>query len=488
MLTVSVRNLGPLSSGTLDIKPLTVIVGPNNSGKSHLTLLIYSVLTAASDPDTFAGPVFSHAPLRTTSRVARGKQHERLETVSSELNQWLDSRPEPITMRRNLPKVEDMPDSFLNVLNFSIAAVGKNMAESLAFQLERSFGSDLGRLKRFEAVNSFGITLRGGQPATGWSLRYRLAEEKLRGSAAVVRGLGMPIPPALWARGLYREFESERRIRFLVRRLVQLIFADLVVSPFYLPAARSGFMQSHRALVSSALDRATRTGLIDSPKIVPLNGPVVDFLQLLIQLTDRTYGTLFERDVDDKAARVGDFIEEQLLEGKVGISSEDSPYPEIVYTETASGQPLLINRTSTMVSELAPLVLFLRHYINPGNLLIIEEPEAQLDPGNQRLLAKVLARLVRADVRVLITTHSDYLLGEMNNLLKRGDLPDAVRESRGYGSEDYLMKTEINAYFVEETTDGNVLRPLKVSKKNGIDDRQFAEVALSLYNESAALG
>ena len=70
-----------------------------------------------------------------------------------------------------------------------------------------------------------------------------------------------------------------------------------------------------------------------------------------------------------------------------------------------------------MVSELAPLVsCFFVSSIKPGDTLIIEEPEAHLHPGAQADIAVVLARLVRAGVKVIITTHSDWLLEEIGNL------------------------------------------------------------------------
>ena len=47
-----------------------------------------------------------------------------------------------------------------------------------------------------------------------------------------------------------------------------------------------------------------------------------------------------------------------------------------------------------MVSELAPLVLFLRGIIQPNDTLIIEEPEAHLHPAAQTKVALTLARLV----------------------------------------------------------------------------------------------
>ena len=43
MLTVSVENFGPIREGTVELRPLTVFVGPNNTGKSYMAMLIYAV-------------------------------------------------------------------------------------------------------------------------------------------------------------------------------------------------------------------------------------------------------------------------------------------------------------------------------------------------------------------------------------------------------------------------------------------------------------
>ena len=71
--------------------------------------------------------------------------------------------------------------------------------------------------------------------------------------------------------------------------------------------------------------------------------------------------------------------------------------------------------SSSMVSELAPVILYLRHVVQPGDTLIIEEPEAHLHPTAQVEFTRLLAGAVKAGIRIIITTHSEWVLWELAN-------------------------------------------------------------------------
>jgi AAA ATPase domain len=47
-IQVKIHNFGPITDGTISIKPLTILIGPNNSGKSYTAMLIYSLLQCHS--------------------------------------------------------------------------------------------------------------------------------------------------------------------------------------------------------------------------------------------------------------------------------------------------------------------------------------------------------------------------------------------------------------------------------------------------------
>ena len=47
---INIRNFGPIEKGEIGIMPLTVLTGPNNSGKSYAALLIQSTFSSSAIP------------------------------------------------------------------------------------------------------------------------------------------------------------------------------------------------------------------------------------------------------------------------------------------------------------------------------------------------------------------------------------------------------------------------------------------------------
>ena len=108
-----------------------------------------------------------------------------------------------------------------------------------------------------------------------------------------------------------------------------------------------------------------------------------------------------------------------------------------------------LHLASSSARGLSDLYFFLRHVARKDHLLIIDEPEGHLDTANQIRLARLLARMVRAGLRVLLTTHSDYLVKEINNLVMLNSaFPDKAQVAGrlGYGECDSIAPEIIRAY------------------------------------------
>ena len=179
------------------------------------------------------------------------------------------------------------------------------------------------------------------------------------------------------------------------------------------------------------------------------------------------------------------FIETQVLHGKIDFDeSVGLPFPDIAY-ETPTGK-FTLNQTSSMVSELAPLILFLKYLVRPGDLLILEEPESHLHPAAQRQLARGIVRLVNAGVKVLITTHSETFIGQINNLLRISYASKRWLREHNFEPEDCIAHNEVGAYQFawDESQGGSIVKELEVHKDIGIDEAEFIGVIDSLYEES----
>ncbi len=143
-----------------------------------------------------------------------------------------------------------------------------------------------------------------------------------------------------------------------------------------------------------------------------------------------------------------------------------------------------------MVTELAPMVLFLRGGMGMGDTLIVEEPEAHLHPSAQTEMACTLARLVNAGVRVVATTHSDWLLKAFGNLIREGELNERSDRCAGGSSDQGLLRPEdvgVWLFRKGEAGGGSKLDEIPFDRIEGIESSDYEDVAEALYNRSSEL-
>ena len=95
---------------------------------------------------------------------------------------------------------------------------------------------------------------------------------------------------------------------------------------------------------------------------------------------------------------------------------------------------------------------------------MIDEPELNLHPKNQRLVARLLARLSNLGVKIFLTTHSDYIVKELNTLIMLHRQEPHIRriqEEEGYISDEVLDPAKVRVYVATEELkllDGNTKR------------------------------
>ncbi|MDP8237802.1 MAG: AAA family ATPase [Candidatus Hatepunaea meridiana] len=139
---------------------------------------------------------------------------------------------------------------------------------------------------------------------------------------------------------------------------------------------------------------------------------------------------------------------------------------------------LTLEECSSSVRSLMDLAFFLKNIAKKGDLLIIDEPELNLHPENQRKIAQLFAKLVNAGISVFITTHSDYIIKELNTLIMLNTSKEQCTEiiEKHKYSENMLLSTEkVKVYLAEERGRNRIttLVPAEIDTEYGIEVGSF---------------
>ncbi|PJG36276.1 hypothetical protein CGZ54_29350 [Enterobacter hormaechei] len=146
-----------------------------------------------------------------------------------------------------------------------------------------------------------------------------------------------------------------------------------------------------------------------------------------------------------------------------------------------------MSESSSSVRALLDIGFYIRCKLKRGDILMIDEPELNLHPKNQRLVARLLAALVNCGVKVFITTHSDYIIKELNILmmLKSSSQSDIVAKKYGYSSSEFVDYNSMSVYVTGKKKISrrtiNTLEKAKITKEFGIElptfDNSIEEMA-----------
>ena len=457
---ISVRNFGPIAEADLDLRPLTVFVGPSNTGKTYLSVLIYALQRI------FEG--FSDFP---TLHILRFLVY----------GLGTDSMADSIKLDRDHPETMNKRDTGQP---FTFSDLPKAVREEIQFILKdlKIYGTDLEKeLKRCFDLDSISELMHHSGAQNGkttisltaseenqdlWHFNIGISESRSTVDDGQINENTVIFPEG-WLSSTPRiYFDDIAAFLSKCRRNTE--------KSYYLPAPRSGIIESHQVIASSLVARSTRAGS-ETSEITTLSGGVADYLEQLILYRVRGRS-------DDGISYIADALESDVLDGQIIMKPSPTGYPEFLYRPQGTEQDMRLTRSSSMVSELAPLVLFIRGLVRPRDTLIIEEPEAHLHPAAQAQMAATIARLVRAGVRVLVTTHSDFMLQEIGNLMRVGMLKekDALRKE----TNDWLSPEEVGAWHFRKD---QPVKEIQFDHTVGIEPEDYEDVAESLYNRWAGL-
>lgn len=188
---------------------------------------------------------------------------------------------------------------------------------------------------------------------------------------------------------------------------------------------------------------------------------------------------------DSKYKWLAQEIEQQILHGEVDISADG----EMQFKPEKSDKTLSVHLSASIIKNLSGLLIYLKYQAKENELLIIDEPELGLHPDNQILLARIFARLINNGIRLLISTHSDYIIRELNNLIMLSSDNSEIKKNRqqwGYREDENINPNEVGAYlfnFEGESSRQVVVKILDIDEKGF--EVESIDNAINLLNENS---
>jgi len=443
-MKVKVRNLGVLKQAEFTLGDLTIICGGNNTGKTYATYALFGFLFTWQR--IFLIEIKDD---KIQQLLTDGVIRLDLQEYVKQVKQIVAKGCHAYTQR--LPQIFAAPAELFKDTDFQVNLDLKNI--SFADRFERTIGS----------ANTEIFSLIKSEDSTELVVTLLVEKEKVKIPNEILRST-------------------------IADTLKDIIFANLIPRPFIASAERTG-----AAIFRKELNFA-RNRLLDemgqaNNKINPM--------ELLFKVY-QDYALPIKTNVDftrqlETIVKKSSFISENhpdvladfadIIGGKYTVTRNDE-----LYYEPKKGKRLKLSmdQSSSAVRSLLDIGFYLKHEAQIGDLLMIDEPELNLHPENQRRVARLFARLVNLGIKVFITTHSDYIIKELNTLIMLNhDRPHLKRiaEEEGYRQEELISAEKIKVYIAEEAlivlegktrkTKCQTLTPADIDPEMGIEARSF---------------
>lgn len=415
------KNLGAIKDATLDVGDLTILTGRNNTGKTYVTYALYGFLCSWMD---------------LSIRSSRSAELAKKLIQTGELEIDLSEKQ----------RIDDATH-YLRVIS------------------SKYFSATLGRLFAAEEKDTrfANATFELELP----NLTLNTSESTL-----IVSGNGLVATREKGSASLLVKPDSETAMRRIAhsnniaisiqlsRVVAHTVLAPFLPRPILLTSERTGISLFWRELDTQ------KNVLVD--KLKNMGSEKINIRELVNEMsaryarpiqdnidTTRDFPRLF-KDTSYLVAKHPEVLEAfaSLAGGsyKVGLGKEPHFTPNAKAKRKGS-IPLYLGSSS--VRALMSLGIYLQHQARRGDLLMIDEPELNLHPEGQRKLARVLTLLVNAGVKVFVTTHSDYLVREVNTLVKLSSdfahKPKLLKKF-GYDSAESLRPSQVKLYVAEDST------------------------------------
>ncbi|MEZ4886999.1 MAG: AAA family ATPase [Chitinophagales bacterium] len=449
-MKIEINNFGPIHHFEFDLeKDLHLIYGENNVGKSYAVNSLYLLMKNLVYHYEIAKKNSDHIRLYYLSTLKKLEKNKKSFFENLIENEWVDITKEleegvkVLLKEELLPKIEA---SFQNTYSNLEKVTNRYQKNKPFFCIIRTY---IGSLD-IQFANSTYIDNHTFEKVY---LSYQNPFDNMVGTIEVKGAISDT-----------SVFDGKIRDILIWENIINKLLLKSYLFDYelyILPSSRSGLYQSINNFGQIFAELSQYRHQIKADfKIPSFSEPVSDYYLTLSQMNTTHF--------NEKLRKIGEKIEEEIFEGKISF---DNTTKKIFFSPNNTDLTIEITQAASMISELAPLVLFLKHIIkeetDKKNILIIEEPEAHLHPKTQVKLMKIFAELTKHNVKIIMTSHSDYMLDKVSNMLLAKEL-DADK---------------VAVYHIEMTDKGSVVKKDMEANEMGVEDTNFLPVSEELYEE-----
>ncbi len=419
-LRVRLKNIGVLKHAEFSLGDLTLICGENNTGKTYATYALYGFLESWRK--------FIRIPINDNdihNLLTDGTLKINLVQYIEKANQMLSDACKSYT--EQLDKIFAAAEGTFHNSEFRVEPSAIHLQDH-GFKIETEMNQEPFLIATKEEESE--------------ELVFTLVVDKKSG----------PRSEAIFAGDV------------ISRIICHTVFFNFFPRPFIFSAERTGVAIFRREL-NFARNRLLEEMGRSDPKT-----DLRDFLFKAYQNYPEPVAdnVNFTRQLEDIGKRKSFIAKEypEILEdfadiigGEYVITQNDQLY----YIPKGMRHRLTMVESSSAVRSLLDLSFYLRCVAQKGDLLMVDEPELSLHPGNQRRIARLFARLANVGVKVFVTTHSDYIIKELNTLIMLNcDKPHIKRivEENGYENNELINVDQVKVYVAEKA-----LMPLEEGRK-----------------------
>lgn len=459
-MEVQIKNLGPVKDAQITLKPLTIFVGPNNSGKTYIAYLLYGILKNKSHLFRTLNRRKKKLVDVSEDLISRGFKDGKvilnfnLIEVIHKNKAYLENVSHEIERQHEAPK--EFISSFWKFMGSDTKDQFKNLDVKITLKSLKPLEVDINTIRRISFDYLQVIRFKD---------KYALAKVIKKPNSENIHIVISPryhlniLGNTLKKNDKLNPMEFQEEINIIVNRVLlgavfRVLFPLFSLRPVVFPAQRNTLTLDS---IYSAINIAAREELVFekhnilvtySPEKLIRSRPIIDFLNLMDTISGRgpIKGPLYE--LGEKLENVlGGQVLFETKTGKLSIRFLGDDYS------------LNLQTASSMVQQLSSLVLYLKYFAKPGDVVVIDEPESNLHPEAQMKIAEILAELVNRGVWVIITTHSPYVIDHLNNLIaagilhkKYGDkfIEEISKEQRRVPIDEsaFLDPNKVSAYLV----------------------------------------